>query len=286
VAPDFSYRISYIYSFLHRTFMRLLLIFISCFFLFSVKPFQKDPEVVDLKAHFDAYGLEGCFMMLNPDGTCVVYNPERCNNGFIPKSTFKIPHALIALEEGVLRDEDQVIQWDGTNYDIQAWNQDQNLATAIKYSCVWFFSALTEIINTSTYLAFLEKFGYGNRKIAGPPSRFWLIGDLRISAGEQVEFLNRFYHYQLGISKRSIDLVKKLILVEETDEYRMYAKTGGGPLDDDSHIMWYVGFVEKGGKVYVFAMNFTCDDYTAETAGSRIKITRSILNELGILSDI
>jgi beta-lactamase class D len=98
-----------------------------------------------------------------------------------------------------------------------------------------------------------------------------------------VDFLKRFYQRRLGVSDRSVDLVKKLILIEETADFRMYAKTGGGPLDDNSQIMWYVGFVEKAGQIYYFAMNFTCEDYTAETAAARIKITREVLKELGIL---
>jgi beta-lactamase class D len=238
---------------------------------------------IDLRSHFDTLGLEGCFVMLDPDNRRHVFNPERCSKGFIPKSTFKIPHALIALEEQILTDEDQVIEWDGTKYDIRVWNQDQNLASAIWYSCVWFFSAITEKINVPTYLGYLEKFGYGNMNISGPGDRFWLVGDLRISAMEQVDFLKRFYEHRLGISDRSIDLVKKLILVEETDEYRISAKTGGGNLENNRQIMWYVGFVEKEDQVYYFAMNFTCDTFSDETAGARIRITRSALNELGVL---
>lgn len=263
--------------------LKLLIIVTFCLFCGCARPVEEREEEIDLAAHFDAFGLEGCFVMLDPDNRLHVFNPERSGMGYIPKSTFKIPHALIALEEGVLADEDQVIEWDGKVYDIQAWNQDQTLASAIRYSCVWFFSALTEKIDRPTYLEYLDKFGYGNRKIAGPTDRFWLIGDLRISAREQVDFLRRFYQHRLGISDRSVDLVKKLILVEETGEYRIYAKTGGGPLEKNNHIMWYVGFVEKEGKVYYFAMNFTCEDFTPETAGARISITNSVLNELGVL---
>ena len=265
--------------------MKFKLLIIVTFWLFCgcARLVEEREEKIDLGAHFDTQGVEGCFVMLGPDDTRHVYNPKRSGMGYIPKSTFKIPHALIALEERIITDEDQVIEWDGTKYDIQVWNEDQNLASAIRYSCVWFFSALTKKIDGSIYLEYLEKFGYGNRKIAGPSDRFWLVGDLRISAMEQVDFLKRFYEHQLGISDRSIDLVKKLILVEETDEYRIYAKTGGGNLENNRQIMWYVGFVEKEDQVYYFAMNFTCDIFSDETAGARIKITRSALNELGVL---
>jgi beta-lactamase class D len=39
-------------------------------------------------------------------------------------STFKIPHSLFALDAGILRDEFQVIPWDGVKHPIEAWNEE------------------------------------------------------------------------------------------------------------------------------------------------------------------
>ncbi len=258
-------------------------------FLISLFPLFYTPggrvvEEVDLGAIFHQYEVEGCFVLLdNENNKLIEYIPERCREGFIPKSTFKIPHALIALEEGVLRDEKQMIPWDGTRHPVEAWNQDQTLASAIKYSCVWFFSQLTNQIDSLTYKNYLEKFHYGNEEVFGPPDHFWLNGKLRITAEEQVEFLDRFYHHRLGTADRSIDLVKKLIILEEDEDYTFYGKTGGGQLNADNNIMWLVGFIEKKDHVRFFAMNFTCAEFNQEIASARMKITRSVLKKIGIL---
>jgi len=251
--------------------------------------FMQDPSVpvleeIDLDSLFQVHDVEGCFAVLNEaDHKLLEYRPDRCRQGFSPKSTFKIPHALIALEEGVLRDENQVIRWDGTPQPVESWNQDQTLATAIQYSCVWFFSGLTTRINPLTYQDYLRKFGYGNREVSGPPAHFWLYGSLRISAEQQVSFLHRFYHRELGISDRSIRKVKALILLEKNEDYALYGKTGGGPVEENENIMWLVGYVKKPGNVYFFAMNFTCLEFNRETADARMEIVRAALKKLKII---
>ena len=42
---------------------------------------------------------------------------------FMPASIFKVPHALFALDAGAVRDEFQVIRWDGVKRDFDGWNQ-------------------------------------------------------------------------------------------------------------------------------------------------------------------
>jgi beta-lactamase class D len=239
---------------------------------------------IDLDSLFQVHDVEGCFAVLDEaDHKLLEYHPHRCREGFSPKSTFKIPHALIALEEGVLRDENQVIRWDGTPQPVESWNQDQTLSTAIQYSCVWFFSELTTRIDPLTYQDYLRKFDYGNQEVSGPPAHYWLYGGLRISAEQQVDFLRRFYHQQLGISDRSIRKVKALILLEKNEDYELNGKTGGGPVEENKNIMWLVGYVKKPENVYFFAMNFTCPEFNRETADARMEIVRATLKKLKII---
>ncbi len=247
-------------------------------------PASRMVEKIDLDVIFHEHGVEGSFVLLDKGKNKLLeYRPDRCHKGFLPKSTFKIPHALIALEEGILKDENQVISWDGTIYPVEDWNRDQTLSTAIQYSCVWFFSELTRMTDLTTYKKYLEKFNYGNQEVIGPPSLFWLSGKLRISALQQVEFLDRFYDHNLGISDRSIDVVKKLILLEKKEDYALYGKTGGGTLNGNKNIMWLVGFVEKQKCVYFFALNFISDEFDQKTASARMEITRSVLQKMGII---
>ncbi|NOJ91480.1 hypothetical protein HMI51_00760 [Corallococcus coralloides] len=82
-----------------------------------------------------------------------------------PASTFKIPHALIALEEGVLK-PDEVFRWDGTPHAIQARNQDQTLDTAMRRSALWVFQGLATRLGRDREEAWMKRL-----HVAGPPVR-------------------------------------------------------------------------------------------------------------------
>jgi beta-lactamase class D len=237
----------------------------------------------DFSGIFNEYGVNGCFVLFDETGNTIIrYQPDLCDSGYIPASTFKIPHALIALEEGVIKDTSQIIEWDGHQWPVVSWNKDQTLRTSMKYSCVWVYSGFTSSIGASTYHQYVEAFNYGNKDITGQPARFWLAGLLRISANQQVEFLRKLYHYELPVSERSIDIVKDIIVLEKTDTWKLSGKTGGGLLDDNTYIMWLVGYLEREGRVYFYAMNFTSDDFN-KTSKARFEITKRILTELKLM---
>ena len=63
-------------------------------------------------------------------GEMLAYDVERAQKRFMPASTFKVPHALFALDAGAVRDEFQVIRWDGVKRDFDGWNQDQTLRSS------------------------------------------------------------------------------------------------------------------------------------------------------------
>jgi beta-lactamase class D len=76
-------------------------------------PIRTINEDIDIEDLFKQSEAEGCIVLFDPqNNNWIRYNPERCREGFMPKSTFKIPHPLIALEEGVLEDESQILPWD------------------------------------------------------------------------------------------------------------------------------------------------------------------------------
>ena len=235
----------------------------------------------DFSPVFEKYGVDGCFVLFNPsDNELIRYNSNLCDSGYIPASTFKIPNSLIALEEGVISDTNQIIKWDGHEWPNKPWNQDQTLKTAVKYSCIWVFIGFAEKIGIEKYQNYINALDYGNKNLAGPPSRFWLAGQFRISANQQIDFLKKFYNYQLpGISRRSIDIVKDVIVIDHADDYKLSGKTGGGILSDTDYIMWLVGYLERDGRVWYYAMNFMSNDFD-KTSQARYDITRDILKEL------
>lgn len=84
----------------------------------------------------------GSIVVLDARGkseTTQVYNLSRAERRYSPASTFKIPHSLFALDAGLLRDEFQLIPWDGVTRSTAAWNVDQNLRSAMRNSTVWVY---------------------------------------------------------------------------------------------------------------------------------------------------
>ncbi|MBN2347730.1 MAG: class D beta-lactamase [Bacteroidales bacterium] len=237
----------------------------------------------DFKEQFNKYGVDGCYVLYNPaDNEYIKYNPNLCDSGYLPASTFKIPHSIIALEEKIVKDTNQIIKWDGHVWPNQPWNQDQTLKTAMKYSCVWVHIGFAEQIGIEKYQEYINVFDYGNKNLTGPPTRFWLAGNFRISANQQIDFLKKLYYYELPVSKESTDIVKDIIILEQTDNYKLSGKSGAGTLTDTELIIWLVGYIEKGDTPYFFAMNYKTENY-AKFQKARYEITKDILSELKLI---
>jgi beta-lactamase class D len=122
---------------------------------------------------------------------------------------------------------------------------------------------------------------YGNEDISGGIDLFWLEGGLRISPDEQIEFLKKIYSNETSFSQRSVDILKKIMIYEQTDDYTLRAKTGWG-MRFENQIGWFVGYVEEGDEVYFFATNLETKN-PDEGFRSRIEITYKILKELKII---
>lgn len=226
----------------------------------------------------------GCFVLYDFNNDQYIrYNTERCEQRFLPASTFKIPNSLIILETGAIPDENYIIKWDSVDRGWDKWNMDHDLRSALKYSAVWVYSKLAEKVGREKYEYYLDKLDYGNKTIGDRVDYFWLDWSLRISANEQIEFLKKFVKNDLPFSQRSIDMVKDIMIVDETDNYILRAKTGLGDAKDGIYTGWYVGYVEANDNVYVFALNMEEANYEKIKSQVRIDLTKNILKELGIL---
>jgi beta-lactamase class D len=241
----------------------------------------------DLARHFA--GVEGTFVLLDPQrGRTLRHDPERAGTRFLPASTFKIPNTLVALETGVVDGPDFALVWDSAAAPRQdwwpaVWAREHTLRTALPASVVWYYQTLARRIGADRMRAHLRTFGYGNADVSGGIDRFWLDGGLRISADEQVEFLQRFYHGGLGVSPRSTEIARALLVLEEADDYRLSGKTGwAGPGDPATpDVGWLVGYLERGPEVYFYAINL--DIRENADAGRRLAITRAIFQDLGLM---
>lgn len=236
----------------------------------------------ELEKYFEGYNAAFVLYDLNHD-QYVRFNSERCAERFIPASTFKIMNSLIGLETGVIPDENYVIQWDGTQYDIASWNQDHTLKTAIQNSVVWYYQELARRVGVEKMQSFVASANYGNEDISGQIDTFWLEGELRISANEQVEFLKKLYLNQLPFSTESIKTVKEILILEKTDSYQLSGKTGSAQRITP-HQGWFMGYLETKGNVYFFATNFESENSDGIANGETAKnISRNILQGLGLL---
>lgn len=237
---------------------------------------------VDLSRHFDAYAATGAFVMKRAStGDVVAYDSVRAATGFIPASTFKIFNSLVILDQGVIG-IDEVIPWDGVVRNNAAWDQDQRMREAFQRSTVWFYQELARRVGPERMAAALLREGYGNGDMGGGIDTFWLTGDLRISAFEQVQFLERLYDRELGFAPGAMDQVVELLQIERCPDHVLRGKTGWGRAGDEQ-LGWLVGWVERVDETYYFAMNLQTDAADFPMPEARQSITRGILSELGVL---
>lgn len=236
----------------------------------------------DWEKFFTDEGVTGTIVVVDDrTGRTSVYNPERAHRQFSPASTFKLPHALFALDAGIVRDEFQTFRWDSTKREVASWNADQHLRSSMRNSTVWVYQLFARQIGTDREREYLQKIDYGNQNISGGVDRFWLDGGLRISAREQIAFLKKLYHNQLPFKVEHQRLVKDIMIVEAGRNYIVRAKTGwtGG---QRGQIGWWIGWVEWHEGPVFFALNIDMPRGGAD-APKREQIGRAILRSTNAL---
>ncbi len=127
-------------------------------------------------------------------------NDAACATRLPPASTFKIPHALVALDTGV--DTSTTMErWDGTAYEGRPGRQmDHTVVSAMRPSVVWFFQRIAPRVGAARMREWLTRVHYGNADTSGPVTLYWLNGRLRVSPDEQAGFLQRFSARDLPVA--------------------------------------------------------------------------------------
>jgi beta-lactamase class D len=246
----------------------------------------------DLASYFKPFPA-GAFVLYDLKRNSYLRHDEaRCRERFSPFSTFKIPNSLIGLDTGVIPGPEFVIKWDKQKYPahdqetlpFSTWWQDQTLRTAVKRSVVWYYRELALKVGEQRMKEYVHRLRYGNEDASGPLNNFWLNSSLKISADEQVEFLKRLYKEELPVSKRSMQIVKEIATLEETPDYKLSGKTGGGPLGENRYLGWFVGYVETKENTYFFATEIEGPTYIS-VRDERIALTKRILAGLGYMKE-
>ena len=200
-----------------------------------------------------------------------------------PASTFKILNSMIILETGVLPDVDTVVSWDGVDRELEAWNRDHSLRSGIEVSAVWLYQELAQKVGEDKMQQWVSDAAYGNENIGGPIDSFWLDGDLRISALEQVEFLTRLESGELPFRTETVDAVREILVQESGPDWSWSYKTGLS-VSADPDLGWLVGTVDNGTSTWVFALNVDLEQAGSQLDPSvRQTVVRKILEAEGVL---
>lgn len=216
----------------------------------------------------------GCFILYNLNKHKVVseYNPDnRCNQRIAPDSTFKIPLSLMAFNQGLIN-QNTIFKWDGKKEDLPEWNQDQTPAGWLQYSVLWVSQQITPQLDYARIKHYLAAFDYGNQDFSGDPGKnngltyAWLSSSLKISASEQLKFLQAMLSDELPLTKEAVASTRKNLYLGKLDNGAdYYGKTGSGRHGRNERETnpsklrdgWFIGFIEKGTEQYIFVSNLT-----------------------------
>jgi beta-lactamase class D len=225
-----------------------------------------------------------CFLLLDTVSGEFTRSPnEICESPLPPASTFKIPHAIAALDSGVVKDKDELIRYNpstssgragGTEY--EAWRRDHTLASAMRYSVVWYFQKIAERLGMEREEYYLRRLRYGNADPSSGLTTFWLGGSLRITPIEQMTFLRRLYYTELPVSDRSLQIVRDIlvqppnVIVNATGDHPfdapwpsgtvVSAKTGSTSFEPKRAVRWIVGHIRRDRRAWLFVTAVTGAD--------------------------
>jgi beta-lactamase class D len=233
---------------------------------------------------------DGCFTYRDADGKLFESDHERCTAPRRPFSTFKIANALIALDAGVLDGPDAQMTWDKTKVPDQKgfradWRKPHTLRTGIAVSAVPYFRTLALQVGEDRMRAGLEKLQYGNRDISGGLDKFWLGGGLRISAAEQLVFVDALANQKLAVSKKAQQTLAEVTILDTKGGAVLHGKTGTGPLEHGKGgwLAWQVGWIAKDGKRLPYAAWIESKAKSVDDArAAREKRLRGTLDALGV----
>jgi beta-lactamase class D len=217
---------------------------------------EDEIQKTEFQSIIDSANVEGAILVHDLQEDKYYSNDFKwAKKGKLPASTFKIPNSIIALETEVVKNDSTVFKWNGEQRGFKDWEQDLILRDAFHLSCVPCYQEVARGIGLERMTEYLNKFKYGSIKVdSATIDNFWLKGDSRISQFQQIDFLKKFYQSKLSISERTEEIIKRMIVIEENDDYKISGKTGWS-IRNGSNNGWFVGFIETENKVYFFATN-------------------------------
>lgn len=150
-------------------------------------------------------------MFNNGTGDFVIYNLNRYkDSAYSPAGTFNIVHSLIALETGVVSDEND-----------HSVDSAVSMETAFKQSVVPYYQEVARRMGKDTLQFWLDSLSYGNHQIGKSIDSFWLNNTLKLTADEQLGLVKKLFFNQLPFQKRTHEIVRKMMLQESNANYQL-----------------------------------------------------------------
>jgi beta-lactamase class D len=203
-------------------------------------------QALHFEEHFGDFA--GCALLLTRDRhqeSRLEFGAGHCALPLSPCSTFKIPNAMIGMQEGVVTGPDDLKTWDGAPHEREINNRDHSLASAIEHSVVWYFQSLARAVGAQRMQAWLDRLDYGNRDISGGIDQFWLGSSLRINAYQQLDLVLRLKHETLPF-RHSVQQAMHEMLIQPSDlPGVLHGKTGScrGAREQPDH-GWFIGWID------------------------------------------
>jgi len=215
-----------------------------------------------------ATAIESCFLLYEMGVGEVRRNPSAaCRTRVTPASTFKVPHALAALDAGVVT-PGEVFRYDGTGDWPLSARRDHTLASSLRHSVLWYFQRIAQRLGAEREQAYLRKFAFGNMDSTSALTSFWVGGSLQVTPEEQQAFWVKLYENQLPVAPSAVTTVKELIIqprgvvVNAAGEHSFDApwqagttvstKTGSAADRSGRGVRWLIGHVDQGGRKFIF----------------------------------
>jgi beta-lactamase class D len=268
-------------------------VLLSFFIFFNISFISAEPQLIQ-DPYFE--NLNGCFLLYNMKTGVFekVIGEERCKEQLPPCSTFKIPLAVMVFDAGILKDENEILKWDGKKNEREVANHDHNAKTWMRDSIVWFSQRLTPMIGEENLKKYLHIFHYGNEDISAGITQAWLVPPgskgpaLKISAYEQVEFMKNLWSGKFEVSSRAMQITRDITYLETSPNgFRLSGKTGSNYYDNEKKIRlgWFIAHIDNGDKEYIAVTSFSDIEPTIDTSYGGVKakeITKKILSDLGL----
>ncbi|HXD76633.1 MAG TPA: penicillin-binding transpeptidase domain-containing protein [Puia sp.] len=258
-----------------------------------------------LQPYFDSAGVKGSFALFdNGHGDFRICNLTRYRDSLYPPgATFDILQSLIAVQTGVLKDENSLLppaNMPGSGVGVRIAGRPDTgskahpaltLKEGFQDSSAFArdeFRELAGQIGRDTLKRWIDSLQYGNKKMGETADLdFWQDGTLRINADQQLGLLKKLYFNQVpSFFNRTQEIVRGIFATENKSSFRLSYKLAQTGMTNGHEVGWVMGWIEENKHPYFFVVNLESADPAKDLRRTGLDITRKILQKLGFFEGL